>query len=122
MDKQQAYYSLWSNFGISAYDENSVPDDAKTPYITYQVLTDSLDRPLFPTASLWYRSTTWAGIDAKLEEITSYIDNMLPIELANGEYMNVTRNTPWSQRLSDDTDRLMKRYILNLGVEFFSKY
>lgn len=120
MDKQQAFYGLWSNFNIPAYDELSVPDDAVMPYITYQVITDSIDKPVFPTASLWYRSSSWSDIDLKLQEITDYIDNVLPIELDAG-YMNVTRGTPWAQRMAEELDRTVKRYVLNLNVEFYTR-
>lgn len=120
MDKQQAYYYLWSNFGIPAYDELSVPDNASLPYISYQVILDDLDAPVFPTASLWYRGTSWNGIDAKLAEIASYIENMKPIALDEG-FMYVTKGSPFAQRMADDSDRTKKRYVLNLGIEFLTK-
>lgn len=41
MTKEAALYNFWSMFGITAYEENAVPSDAKFPYITYQVVTDS---------------------------------------------------------------------------------
>ena len=44
MDKQQAIHGFWSSFGITAYDENSVPDDAELPYITYNDLHSNMDR------------------------------------------------------------------------------
>ena len=31
MDKFQAQQSFWSSFGLTAYDENTVPDDAEYP-------------------------------------------------------------------------------------------
>lgn len=119
MDKTQAYYYLWSRFGIPAYDETSVPDDAVAPYITYQVVLDSYDDPVIATASVWYRGTSWEPIDLKVIEITGIIGNMKPIALDDG-YMYVNKGTPWAQRMADDTDRTVKRYILNLGVEFLT--
>lgn len=122
MDKQQAYYNLWSRFGISAYDENRVPDDAGYPRITYQVLLDDLDNAVFPTATLWDRDTSYTRIDAKLAEISRYIDDMDPIPLDDGGYMYVTKGTPWGQRRSDPNDRTVTGYLLNLGIEFLTKY
>ena len=43
MDKSQAVHDFWSSFGLTAYDENAVPDNAQMPYITYSVVTDSLE-------------------------------------------------------------------------------
>ena len=86
MDKQQAYYNFWSSFSIPAYDENSVPDGAAFPYITYQVMVDEIDAPVFPVASIWYRSDSWTAIDAKVNEISRAIDEILPIALDGGGY------------------------------------
>ena len=132
MDKTQAYYYLWSQFGMPAYDENSVPDDetfkkmiesgvikSKFPYITYQVIVDDIDYPVFPSASVWYRSESWEDIDLKMIEISGKIGQMKPIKLDNG-YMYVTKGTPWAQRMADE-DRTVKRYVLNLGIEFLTE-
>ena len=43
MTAEQTLHSFWSSFGLTAYDENSVPDDAVLPYITYSVSYDSFD-------------------------------------------------------------------------------
>lgn len=134
MDKQQAYDKLWNSFGILAFEENSVPDDetiqaliesgyasSKYPYITYQVLVDDLDSPVFPMAKLWDRNTSWTRIDAKLAEISRYIEDMSPIELDEG-YLYATKGQPWGQRTSDPDDKAVIGYILNLSVEFLTKY
>ena len=76
MNKQQAYSAFWSGFGVLAFEENSVPTDdvinamiksglatSKYPYITYQVLLDDLDHPVFPTASIYDRSSSWERAD-----------------------------------------------------------
>lgn len=120
MDKQQAYHSLWSSFNLPAYDENSVPDDAQKPYITYQVILGDLDGPVYPSASLWYRSTSWNDIDLKLKEIAAYIEDMQPVPLDDGGYMYVTKGTPFAQRMTEE-DRTVKRYYLNLAIEFLTK-
>ena len=36
MTKAAAIYQFWNSFGLTAYEENSVPTDATFPYITYQ--------------------------------------------------------------------------------------
>ena len=120
MDKQQAYYKLWSSFELPAYDEMSVPEDAKMPYITYQVILDDLDAPVFPTASLWWRDSSWTNIDLKLTEIAAYIEDLLPIRLDEG-FMYVSKGSPFAQRMAEDDDRTVKRYVINLAVEFLTK-
>ena len=71
MTKASALYQFWNSFGLTAYEENTVPDDAAFPYITYQLVTDSFDREIPLTASLWYRSESWKAINAKTEEKSS---------------------------------------------------
>ena len=34
MTKANAIYNFWNSFGITAYEENTVPEDAIFPYIT----------------------------------------------------------------------------------------
>ena len=55
MTKAAAIYQFWSGFGLTAYEENTVPENAAFPYVTYQLVTDSFDREVAATASLWYR-------------------------------------------------------------------
>ena len=56
MTKAAAIYQFWNSFGLTAYEENSVPVEAAFPYITYQLVTDSFDREIPLVASIWYRS------------------------------------------------------------------
>ena len=121
MDKQQAYYNLWSSFSIPAYDENSVPDDASYPRIDYQCIVSDLDYPVYPIAKLWYRSSSWVEADAKLTEIAAFIEDMGAIKLDDG-YMNVDKGSPFAQRQTDPADEAVKGYVINLQVEFFTKY
>ena len=73
MNKMQALQSFWSSFGLKAYDETSVPDNAQLPYITYEVSSNDFGNTLAQTASLWYRSSSWSEITAKEQEIANFI-------------------------------------------------
>jgi hypothetical protein len=42
MNKSQALQSFWESFGIPAYNEYTVPDNAEMPYITYSVIIGKL--------------------------------------------------------------------------------
>lgn len=119
MDKQQAYYNLWSRF-LPAYDENRVPEDAVYPYITYQVLLDDIDAPVYPTATLWDKSTSWTYLDSKLNEISSTIEDIMCIKLDEG-FMYIRKGTPWGQRTSDPNDKTVIGYLLNLSIEFLTE-
>ena len=74
MTKAAALHSFFGGFGLTAYEENSVPDDAVFPYLTYSLTTDSFsDYPSTIAISLWYRSTSWTAANAKCEEISAGI-------------------------------------------------
>lgn len=134
MNKQQAYNAFWSDFGVLAFEENSVPDDAtiqrmidaglakaKYPYITYQVLTDSLDYAVSPTASIWDKNTSWERSDLLSNAIAKKIAGMTPIKLDEGR-MFIATGSPYSQHMDEEGDTSIRRIVLNLQVEFFTNY
>lgn len=123
MDKEQAIQDFWSGFGIPAYDENTVPDGAQMPYITYSVSTGSLDDTLMLSASVWYHSTSWQGVTQKVHEIAEYIgQGGHRIKAIEGGYLFITQGTPFSQRMSDPSDDMVRRIYINVNAEFFTAY
>jgi hypothetical protein len=121
MDKAQAIDRFWNSFGLPAYDENSVPDDAKMPYITYSLTVDNLDSPVTLSGSLWYRSESWREITLKSEEISKKVSEkgFYSAKLDKG-YVWITRGSPFAQRMTD-TDPI-KRIYINLMAEFLTAY
>lgn len=122
MDKYQAIHEFWASFALPAYDENSVPDDPVFPYISYSVATDSLDRPVFLNASLWYRTYSWEGISMKTEEIARRITEMDAIPLDDRQYLYLTKGNPFAQRMNDPSDNAIRRVYLNLEAEYLTAY
>ena len=120
MDKYQAIHDFWSSFALPAYDDYSVPDDPVFPYISYNVVTDSLGNPVFLTASLWYRTYSWEGISMKTEEIARRITEMNPIPLDNRQYLYLTKGSPFAQRMNDPSDDAIRRVYLNVEAEFLT--
>ena len=134
MDKAQAIHNFWSSFGLPAYDETDLPEETinpstgeeqplRMPYITYRVATDSLGAVVSLSASLWYRSTSWAAISRKAEEIAEYIVNMQPpsIALDHGR-LYLAKGTPFAQRMSEPSDNMIRRIYLNVQAEFLTAF
>lgn len=123
MDKGQKLHEFWNSFEIPAYDENSVPDDVKYPYITYSVVDDSLGNVVNLTGSLWYRSSSWAGVESKKNEVAKRVGEFgfLSLPIDNG-YIYLVKGTPFAQRMVDPSDELVKRMYLNLQAEFLTAY
>ena len=120
MTKAASIYQFWSGFGLTAYEENTVPTDAAFPYITYQLVTDSFDREIPITASLWYRSESWADINAKSEEISQKISRGGKIIPCDGGVIWLKRGQPFAQSMGDESDDLIKRKYLNITAEFMT--
>ena len=121
MDKAQSIHYFWSMFGLPAYDENSVPDDATMPYITYSVSTGSIDNFVLLSASLWYRSTSWASISRKADEIESVITGMNPSTIKiDGGRVYLVKGNPFAQRMSEPGDSMTRRIYLQINAEFLT--
>ena len=122
MTKAAAIYQFWSAFGLTAYEENTVPEDAVFPYITYQLVTDSFDREVAATASLWYRGESWTAINAKTEEISAHIGLGGKIIKCDGGRIWIKRGQPFAQNMGDESDDLIKRKYLNVNIEYFTAH
>lgn len=120
MTKAAAIYQFWSGFGLTAYEENTVPTDATFPYITYQLSTDSLGYDVAGSASLWYREDSWVTCNAKTEEIAQHIGFGGKIIKFDGGRIWVKRGSPFAQNMGDESDDLIKRKYINVVYEFFS--
>lgn len=118
MDALQALHSFWSGFGLPAYDETSVPDNAVLPYVTYEVSKDDFGNPLTQSASLWYRSSSWADITAKMFEISDFITRGGRMIKYDKGAMWIVKGTPFAQRLEEASDETIRRFVLNVLVEF----
>lgn len=120
MDKGQSLQAFWSSFEWDAYDENTVPDDAQLPYITYNVSIGNIDNPVLLSASLWDRSPSWKNVSNKADEISDYIGyGGITIKI-DGGYLYMSLGSPFAQRMADPSDDAIRRIYLNLDAEFLT--
>ena len=118
MNKYQALHSFWSGFDLIAYDATSVPDEATLPYLTYEVSGADFGTELAQTANLWYRSSSWAAITLKEMQIADYIGRGGKLVQYDDGAFWIKKGTPWSQRMTDDSDPDVRRMLLNVEIEF----
>ena len=121
MNKMQTLNAFWNSFGLKAYDENSVPDDAVLPYITYEASNDDFGHTLAQTASLWYRSSSWSDITAKEQQISDFITRGGRMIAYQGGALWIQKASPWAQRMDDPSDEMIRRIVLNVTVEFMEQ-
>lgn len=121
MTKDEAIYSFYSGFSLPAYDENTVPEGSALPYITYSVSTDSIGNMVILSASLWYRSTSWAAIQDKADEIAAALGYGGKIIKIDNGYLWLTKGSPFAQRMSEPSDKMVRRIIININAEFLTE-
>lgn len=123
MTKAQAIHNFWSSFGLTAYDETTVPDNAPFPYITYSVETDSFDNTVMANVILWYRTYSWKDISEKVEEIARAIVKMKPPTIKiDGGRLYISKGVPFSQRVKEESDDAIRGIKLNVNFEFMTNY
>ena len=64
MNKAQVIQQFWESFGLPAYEESTVPDNAAMPYITYSMASDSIGHPIAMAASIWDKTYSWENLRA----------------------------------------------------------
>lgn len=126
MTKEATLFNFWASFGLTAYEENTVPaaDDTENapvfPYLTYQVATGDMGAEIALSASLWYRSSSWVDINKKAREIENKIGRGGLLLPCDGGAMWIKRGTPFAQNMSDPDDDMIRRKFINISVEFIT--
>lgn len=120
MDKEQALQSFFSRFGVTAYDENTVPDNAPLPRITYQVITDNFNVQNVLSASIWDRSKSWKSVTDILHEMEKSLGYGGTTIRYDEGMLWLYRALPFAQRMGDEDDSI-RRIVLNIEVEYMSE-
>ena len=122
MTKEAALYQFFSSFGLEAYAETAVPEDAVFPYLTYQAATSACEEgEVSLTVNLWYHTEGEATPNQKAREISKVIGQGGVVLLCDGGYIWLKRGSPFCQNLSDQTDRGIKRRYINVTAEYLTQ-
>lgn len=126
-DKGQALQTFWSSFRLPAIDEQSSYDEdamkrlnISAPYISYEAATSNIGDDVALTATLNYRSSSWAAAAQKAEEIAAYIGYGGKLIRIIGGYMWIKRGNPFSRRMIDEQDPDYRRMLINITVEYLT--
>ena len=118
MNKAQTIQTFWESFGLPAYEESTVPDDAVMPYITYSMVADSIGHPVSMSGSIWDRTYSWTDLSHVADQISNALVQVKSIPIDTG-FVYITRGTPFAQRMVDEDDTIRRIYI-NLMVEYLT--
>ena len=128
MNKEQTLHAFWSQFGVKAYEENTVISEDEMikrgidpyPRITYEVAVDSFGQTSALSASIWDRSSSWESVSTILHRIgqtLSYGGQELSYD---GGAMWIKKGVPFARHMSDVDDSI-RRIVLNIEVEYLSE-
>lgn len=107
----KALNAFYSGFGLMAYSENSVPDDAQLPYITYTVPQSGVFESATHQVRVWYETDKSAPsnvqVNAKADEIIAAIGQGVKLKAGRG-FVCIFPGVPLAQlQPSDDATRIV---------------
>lgn len=120
MTKEAALHQFFNSF-LPAYEENTVPDWAEMPYITYSLVTgDILSGDNRLSFSLWYKDNSWTAINEKTREIGNIIGlGGITLKCDSGVIW-LKKGTPFAQSMGEADDDTIRRKYINITAEFLT--
>lgn len=117
----QALSTYYNSFGIEAYHEMTVPDDAQYPYITYNLQQNTLGEHGTHYVQVFDRSTSNASIIAMADKITKDIGTGKMLECEGG-YVCLRPGFPLVQILVDEQSGgpTVRRAYINLQIDTYN--
>ena len=114
----QALDTYLNGFGLDAYAEDTVPDNAQFPYITYRVVDPEWHQKATFFIRVWYRTTSNAPVLEKADQITEDIGEAkrLPFE---GGLLVLWPESPKVQVQVDPNDRNVRYAYINLSLNSY---
>lgn len=120
MTKEGAIHQFWSGFGVAAYDENTVPDDAALPYITYEVVTSDFDHEVISSVDIWGRGRSWTEVTNLKDAIADYIGLGGATAKYDGGMLWIKKDNTFARRTPDDNPDI-RHITLNIITEYISE-
>ena len=114
-NKYKALHEFYNSFGIPAYEENSVPDTAKLPYIAYEAITSQFDSDnIALTCSVYYKSNSLTQINAFTEAFSEALRGGRKL-LCDTGYIVLYRGEPFAQNRPTDDKTIKAKYLMLLA-------
>lgn len=112
----KAIYSFFSGFGLPAYAESNVPDEATLPYITYQQINPSWSSGAPFYARVWYRSESFVDINATVDAIEDAIGEGISLTTQTGA-VYINKGDPFCQYQDMAGDTTLKCAYLSMIIQ-----
>lgn len=120
MNKYQALYEFYNSFGIPAYEENSVPENAELPYITYEIMTADLDMDnVAISCQIYFKSNSLMKVNAITEKLYNALSGGKKLKCDAG-YIVLYRGRPFAQNRPSG-DKTVKAKYINISADYITK-
>ena len=122
-DVMDALYEFWSQFGVPAYAEDMVPDNATVPYIRYTVPKGPAFDVSYLTAFNYHSRRLMGNVERA--EMSDLIAKAIPqggvkIPLDNGGFLMLYRNTDFQTLYQDPEDLDVIGIRTSVEVHFYA--
>lgn len=114
----QALNAYLNGFGLDAYAEDTVPDNAELPYITYRVVEPEWNRKTTFYVIVWYRTTSNAVVLEKSDQITGDIFDGKKLPFDGGVLM-LWPESPKVQIMVNQNDKTVRGAYINLSMNSY---
>ena len=126
MTEMEAMYDFWSSFSIPAFEKHAVPAKGSVgtpdyPYLTFEWKTAPFGSEVALTASLWYRSLSYADAENKKKEIAERIGRGGAFLPYDGGAIWLKSGEPFARFMKNEEDDAVKRVDLNISAEFWTE-
>ena len=112
-----ALNSFFGSFAIPAYVTDNIPDNVQMPYITYDLIEPEPLAVGMLNASVWYKSTSYTDISAKVDQIKAAIDNGVSLQTPSGAVYLFREREGAFARYMNDPNRETKRALLSILIQ-----
>lgn len=118
-NKYQALHNFYSSFGVSAYEENSVPETAKLPYITYEVITSEFGgENIALSCQIYDKSNSLTRLNQLTEQLSERLRGGFKLICDDG-YIMLYRGEPFAQTRPTGDETVKAKYI-NISADYIT--
>ena len=119
MNKYEALCEFYNSFGIPAYEEFSVDENAEMPYIKYEVVTSGFDSENTALSlQILYKSDSLTKIDAMTDKLSDALRDGIKLKCDEG-YIILYRGEPFAQNVVSG-DKSVKCKYVNITADFIT--
>jgi len=113
----KALKQFFSDFGMPAYAQNTVPKDVDYPYLTFPLIEPEWNQKTTFYVQGYFRTTSFSLVLEKADAIAGAIGNGVILNMDDG-YLVLYPETPLIQTMTE-TDNNVRSFYINLSLNAY---